>query len=215
MWRKPAWSNVVGHTGLITIPVADMPAVGSVTIGGGFVDRKYSTYVEGIDYTPYYVSVQFLPFLEGTIRFSRLVRFDQHRISRVGDRMLAGRLRVLTEKRGRPALVLGFHDFVTVGEGRFFNALYAVVSKSVKVGVPARLHLGYGTDVLDSTGHQFVGLFGGLAVKALPNTEVMIEFDGDRVNTGVRVSLVDHFQAMTGLQGMDVFIAGASIRVQL
>jgi len=215
LWSIPAFSQALGYTSLITVPSADMPADGSVTFGGGFVDKKYTTYVEGIDYTPYYVTVQFLPFLEGTLRFSRLVKFDRQNISRVGDRVVMGRIRVLEEKGTRPGVVLGAHDFITAERGKFFNALYVVASKHVRIGLPIGFHLGYGTDAIDSVGHQFVGVFGGMAVAALPHTLLMIEFDGDRVNAGARFSLVDHFQVMAGLQGMDVLIAGASIRVQL
>ena len=83
-----------------------------------------------------------------------------------------------------------------VGILKNFNSLYVVGSKRLGfLGMePVRLHVGFGTDWWDyisnkATGHRFVGLFGGVEVKAASFLSLLAEYDADDVNLGARFSL--------------------------
>ncbi len=210
----PAFAQITGSTSLLTVPVADMPADGTVTFGISYVDKKYSKYLNGrVDYRPLYAAIVFLPFLELGFRFSRPMGLDDR--SRLGDRMAMARIRILTEKGRRPALLIGAHDFFTTVDRNYFNALYVVASKHIETVLPVAVHLGYGTDKMDALAHQFVGVFAGLAVSLFRYTEVIVEYDAERVNVGARLTLFSHFQGLVALQGLDTIIAGASVNIRL
>lgn len=210
----PAHAQVVGTSSLVSIPVADMPPDGTITVGGGFVDRRYSAYLDGrVDYTPLYVSVEFLPFFELAFRFSRPLGLDDR--ERLGDRMVSARLRLASETPARPAVVVGAHDFLTVEERNYFNALYVVGSKHFQSFIPIGLHLGYGTDLMEALAYRFVGPFGGMSFTIARHGEVLLEYDADRVNAGLRVEILDRFRALLAVQGLDTVMAGASMVLQL
>ncbi len=217
VWLGPSLqgrAQITGTSSLVTIPVADMPPDGSITFGGGFVDRRYSAYLSGrVDYTPLSVSVGFLPFLEVGFRFSRPLNLDDR--ERLGDRMVSARFRILTEGRRRPAIVVGAHDFLTVEERNYFNALYVVASKHFEALIPVGLHAGYGTDLMKALAHQFVGPFGGISLTIIRHGEVLFEYDADRINAGVRVDVLDRIRVLLALQGFDTVIAGASVTLHL
>jgi hypothetical protein len=62
--------SLTGTTSLITVPVAHLPSDSVITFGAGFMNRKYTDYLEGRHhYTPYSASITFLPFLEVSLRF--------------------------------------------------------------------------------------------------------------------------------------------------
>ncbi|HUF09771.1 MAG TPA: YjbH domain-containing protein [Rhodothermales bacterium] len=210
----PGEAQIVGTTSLITIPVADMPPDGTITVGGGFVDKRYSEYLNGrADYTPVYLSVEFLPFLELAFRFSRPVNLDDRQ--RLGDRMVSARLRLLNETPRRPAILVGAHDFLTVKDSNHFHALYIVGSKHFQSFIPIGLHLGYGSNVLDARAYQFVGVFGGISLTVVEQGELLVEYDADRFSAGIRYELLDRFRVLLALQGLDSIIAGASMNVRL
>lgn len=214
-----AAQSLSGTTGLILIPTAELPPDGTVAIGGGIVDRKYSAYKGGThDYIPYYASITYLPFLEMGFRFSRLVNSEGNQA--LGDRMVSVRLQVLKEGPRRPAVVLGAHDFLKSSEASTsrFNVLYAVASKHFD-GVPlARrvgLHLGYGSDAMEADSHQFIGVFGGLSASPLPWLDVLAEYDGTSFNVGPRLHVLRYVQVLAALQNFDAWVAGASVRLRL
>lgn len=225
----PAFAqSVTGTNGLVMIPTARMHPDGTLVAGGGFVDGRYSGYVgrtanERLDYSPFYASVTYLPFLEVGLRFSRA-----HSGTPVGlgDRMLLVRARVLKERGWMPDLAVGAHDFLRSSENQTsnFNALYAVASKAVPLpaaaerwGVRADVHLGYGTDAMEARGHQFVGVFGGASATAfedagyLSGWTLMAEYDGTTATVGQRLSLLGAIDLMAALQGLrvPVFTIGA------
>lgn len=202
-----------GTSSLITIPVADLPDDGMVTFGMGFVDETHSHYGR---FTPISASITFLPFLEVGLRLSR--KLDAELVG-LGDRMVSLRLQVLTEHRRRPALLIGMHDFLASidSENTEFNALYLVASKHLEVPVVKRLgmHMGYGTDIMAAVHHQFVGLFGGVALSPFPFLDVLAEYDGEIPSAGARLTVLGHVQLLAALQNFDTFAGGGSLRFRL
>jgi hypothetical protein len=209
---------LTGTSSVITVPVAYVPPDGTVTIGGGFVHRKYADYTRRrYHYAPYFGSIVFLPFLEVSYRFSRaLVDLP----FALGDRSVNVRLQLLSERGRRPALLVGAHDFIRTTEGQTnnFNALYVVASKTFQPApkLPRlSLHAGYGTDWISARNRKFVGLFGGLAVSPMHGYELLLEYDGDIFSAGQRIRLFDHIEILTALQNFDVFAGGAAFSFSL
>jgi hypothetical protein len=213
----PARGQVfTGVRSLITIPTAEMPRDGEVTVGSGVVNRKYTSYQEGrYHYTPISVSFGFFPFMETSFRLSRAISPQPQAL---GDRMFMVRLRVLEGSSRWPSIVLGAHDFVLSTEGlsNKFAASYVVASHPFEVrGQELMLTLGYGADVIRARMLQFEGPFGGIRYTPHQRIALALEYDGARPNAGVMAVLPLGFRIAVAAQNFDTVIAGASFSVQL
>jgi hypothetical protein len=209
---------LTGTSSVITVPVAYVPPDGTVTLGGGFVHRRYADYTIGPHHNAlYFGSIVFLPFLEVSYRFSRpLVNLP----FALGDRSANVRAQLLSERGHRPAILVGAHDFLRTSEGQtnYSTALYLVVSKAFQPApkMPSvSLHAGYGTDWISAKNRNFVGLFGGLTVSPMHGFELLLEYDGDIFSAGQRIRLFDHIEILTALQNFDVFAGGAAFSFSL
>jgi hypothetical protein len=209
---------VTGTTSLIMVPTAEVQPDRTLSFGGGFVNRKYTDYLDGsYHYTPYYVSLTYLPFMEVGIRFARAVSPEEQAL---GDRMVTVRLQLLRERAALPAVVFGVHDLLTSTDSQTnnFNALYLVGTKHFSggpFGLPVGLHLGYGTDWIRARSHQFVGVFGGISVSPLRFVDVLLEYDGETVNLGQRLRVLKHVQLLVALQNFDVLAGGVNLYFSL
>lgn len=215
--RAASAQAVSGHTSLILIPTAEMPGDGVVRLGGGFVNGRHSTLEGRNDFTPYGVSIGFLPFLELGFRFNRQLGVEREAL---GDRLLLVRIQAVSERGRRPAVTFGAHDFLksTGEETRKFNALYVVATKHFESSLPTGrigVHLGYGTDLIDAKAHQFAGPFAGVSARPSEWIEVMVEHDTETLNAGVRGHIMDHVRVMIGLQNLDTFIGGVTLQIRL
>lgn len=207
--------SLTGMTGLITIPTAEMQPDGSVLVGAGRVHREAVTVPDADHHVaPFYAAITFLPMVELGFRFSPQIGVDRDAL---GDRTLMARVQVLPERGRWPAVALGAHDFLksSGSETRRYNALYVVASKHVApLGVPAAVHGGYGTDVIDAKGHQFVGFFGGVSIAPHPVAEVMAEYDGTQVLVGGRIT-VRGIYLVGGLASFRYGLGGMGLRWRL
>lgn len=197
--QQVAYAQLTGTTSLATIPVATMPDDGTITVGGGFHPSSMNRYGEG-DHAivPYYATITFLPFLELSFRFSRLLSDEPEAL---GDRMVSARLQLLDQRGPFPALLLGAHDmlFDENRENTHYNAIYAVASRSTRLpgtDWPLGLHLGYGSDALEAAHHEFTGLFGGFALSPISPVDLIVEYDGSRLTPALRARFFQHIQTI-------------------
>lgn len=220
--------SVTGTNGLVMTPTARMHPDGTLVLGGGFVDKRYSGYFAGAyHYSPFYLSVTYLPFLEVGLRLSRA---HSGQPEALGDRMLVVRARVLKEGDWWPSVAVGAHDFLRSSDRQTsnFNALYAVASKAVPLpafaqrwGVSLDAHLGYGTDRLPAKSYEFVGPFGGVSATAFEGDGVvsgwtlMAEYDGRAGTIGQRLSLFDRVDVTAALKGLRAPVITLGGRVPL
>ena len=209
---------LTGSSSVITIPVAYVPPDGTVTLGGGFVHKKYVDYDIGPHHNAlYFGSIVFLPFLEVSYRFSRpLVDVP----FALGDRSANVRAQLLAERGHRPAILVGAHDILrtTVGQSNYSNALYVVASKSFRPSpkLPRlSLHAGYGTDWISAQNRNFVGVFGGLSVSPLHGYELLLEYDGNIFSVGQRIRVLDRIELLTALQNFIAFSGGVAFSFSL
>ena len=216
--------SLTGSTGYFNIPSAELYPDATIYAGANYFDKadmpfgKYKYPGVGA-----FVTMTFLPFMEGTIRYTRLVGPEVDHSSTVGDRMATARFRFLRERKYRPAMLIGFQNFFTTlssGNASHFNSTYLVMTKNIrpeKVFREIGLTAGYGVELFKSADYQFIGFFGGmkLVFRKLEFLELMVEYDADKWNTGARLTLFKHFALLGGMLGMKHFSGGASYRFQL
>lgn len=195
--------SVTGVSGDFTIPTAEILNDGELRFGSCFLPKDYMNGSEGNKYDGllFAGSLGFLPNLEIGLRITYFIdRPDNY----MGDRMLFVRYRILSEGEYLPAVVFGAHDFFGPAGGLktlHFNSLYLTASKNIIDMfdlTDIRLTMGYGSDIIDAAGHQFIGLFGGIVFSPLDWSELMIEYDAERWNGGMRITLFEDVKLFAG-----------------
>ena len=119
----PALTNDFGGVGLLQNPTARFARDGQLTVG----------FNEVAPYTRYFVTMQAMPWLEATLRYtsvsdrlySPFPEFSGDQTYK--DRGFDVKFRLTTEGRIRPALAIGARDFLGTG---LFSSEYIVASKS-------------------------------------------------------------------------------------
>ncbi len=203
-------------------------------LGYSYLNSKYyDLYSVGKNYTYSlgYFTITFLPFAEVSVRVTYPNGYNKdHEDIINGDRMISGRLQPLRERKYLPSIVIGLQGFYkTTGEGlinpdgkgaSYFNSSYIVMTKNFrpknilgKIGITA----GYGADVIAANTYQFIGFFGGINIspKNMEYLELMLEYDADKWNTGIRLTILKHIVLLAGLEGMDAFSFGINYRFLL
>jgi hypothetical protein len=227
--------SLPGLSGGYSIPSADFQKDRTIIFGYHHLNNKYyDLYSKGKNYTYSvgYATLTFLPFAEVSFRITYPNGFNSdHEDIIIGDRMISGRLQPIKEGRYHPSVVIGLQGFykTTGGSGifnfdgdgaSFFNSTYIVLTKNfhpIKVFDKIGITAGYGSDVIGANTHQFIGLFYGINVspKNMEYLEIMAEYDADKWNTGLRLTVLRHIVLLAGMEGMDAFSGGISLKFQL
>jgi hypothetical protein len=207
--------NLMGTTGLVTIPTARMQEDGSLSFGVTYFDKKYQDYSNRMyDVGAVYSTINFLPFLEITLRINRMLDYPKNRNYTV-DRVPMIRLRLLKEQKTFPAVTFGVHDFFAAFGGekaKHYNATYLVMSKKLS---RFDFHLGYAPELMDAGHYQLNGVFYGIDCALLKWVNLMGEYDTRYFNGGAAVRAGKHFQVNIGLMNGDSFAAGVNYRIRL
>ncbi len=211
--------SVTGNTGLLFTPTAEFVNDGEMVVGVSYLSAQYAilrkpTFGDKI----FYLSLGYLPYMEITLA---VIRSD-HIGNRwgIGDRVGLFRFKLLSEQRRFPAVVLGLHEPMGLVDEdhhhHLLNATYLAASKSFTLSrLKMALHLGYGVDWIGAAQHYFVGLFGGVSLSPKPFITFMIEYDSEKVNCGMRLSILNHLDLLAGLLHFDTFSGGVSYKFEL
>jgi hypothetical protein len=217
--------SLTGTTGYFNIPSADLHSDKTLFFGTSLLHKDYKEWGNP-DYhgMAFYATSAFLPFMEISIRYSRMIDLPSEQYeSTVGDRMASARIRPLKEGKYYPSIVIGVQNFFTTlesGNASHFNSSYIVATKNIylnkilgKVGLTA----GYGAELFTSADYQFIGFFGGINIspKNMEWLELMLEYDADKWNAGTRITILKHLVILAGLEGMDAFSFGVNYRFKL
>jgi hypothetical protein len=194
--------SLAGTSGLINIPTAEVISDRQVTIGIGYVNR-HSAYLEKDRYDnyPFYIAIGYLPRLE----FSAGVMFVPGQNSYDGtktykDGVVSLQYLLLKEKKFLPSLAIGARDIYSF---ILLNTTFIVASKTINNHAKSRFrfHLGYGSDIIDHhlgvpkkdrkfpVGHTIVGVFGGFEFQWKQKIAYMLEYDSQKLNSGIRFRL--------------------------
>lgn len=220
--------SLAGTSGLINIPTAEVISDQQVTIGVGYINR-HSAYLETgrCDNYPFSIVIGYLPRLE----FSAGVNFVPGRKSYDGtktykDGVVSLQYLLLKERNFLPAIAIGARDIYSF---ILLNTTFAVASKTIlqKTKTSLRIHLGYGSDIIDHhlgvpkqdrnypVGHTIVGLFGGFEINWWEKIIYMVEYDTQRINTGVRFNLIPDLGVDICLLSMEDLSAGLNFSFTL
>jgi hypothetical protein len=220
VWNQGNAQSLTGNTGLILIPTAEFLNDGDWTFGASVVDKRHNArFPNAYDQFACYTSLAFLPFLEVALRITR--QLTSQIKEPLGDRMVSIRLQCIREKKFIPSLVLGTHDLMWVFGGTeavHYNALYAALSKHVQFrenSINVGFHTGYGLDCIPASNHEFVGLFGGISIFYLKTVGLLLEYDTKKINGGVQIFILNHFQATIAFVGFNSISGGLNFKMNL
>ncbi len=196
IWTSVGWaaSSLLGPTGLLEIPTADVLGMTQFTVG---ITQVWADAHE--DETVAYANVGILPKLEVGFTHEDMQDADTETILNAkvrifgpvpGEITLAGGVVDLTDQIDRSLYLVATH---TLGAG--------LVTEFGQVTAP-QLHVGLG-------GGRYDGLFAGLSTVVKRKVTLMAEYDGDDFNLGARMPVGPHLDATAAaLNGMDDLALG-------
>lgn len=188
--------ELIGTSGLMNIPTADMQPGGTFNGGVRFLQKGVSHGLLGFDTGLYYVTFSPFEFVECTFRETLLK--TQHNVRKTWgyyqqDRSSTIRIRPLKERDHSflPSLVIGVNDIYSPYGDSFYTAAYGVLTKHVGLGQAGRIGLSAGYFRPFHAGKMYDGFFGGIEyqpVKKLPLC-VTAEYDSRVFNIGASYTL--------------------------
>lgn len=213
--------TLLGTTGYLNIPSADMQEDGTFYLGASYLNKGYlDSYREG-DHNAftYYFDLTFLPFLEINFGSTRLLNSPGE--TTTVDRRFSARFRPLRERKYIPAIVIGVHDLYTsipkeAETNQYFSSIYIVATKNIPVkGSEFGVTLGYGINAFRN--NQFLGLFGGVSFSPgfYRPLKFIAEYDGEGINLGANVMLFKHLFLYVMVHDLKYFSGGLAYHVHL
>ena len=197
-----AKNTVLGYTGIIVTPTAQISRDGELSASIGRIPKLYANGYAPYDRTAFVASMGFMPFLEASFGFVRPDNFQ----GGVGDRTITVRIQVLSDKANLPAIAFGFHDFFAIENldlepesAQHFAAMYAVATKKIPLyieGSSLVLNAGYGFDWLPARDSHLQGFFWGLQYSPIKDVDLLLEHDVNNFNAGIRFIFFSHFNYM-------------------
>jgi len=213
--------SLMGTTGWLNIPTADMQEDGTFILGGTYINKNYiEAYGEGeYDAVTYYFNLSFLPFMEINFGNTRLLNYDKG--SATVDRRFSVRIRAVRERKYIPAIVVGVHDvFTSISKesqtNQYFSSMYIVASKNIPVKKSEfGITLGYGINAFRN--NQFLGLFGGVSFSPgfYRPLKFIAEYDGKGINLGGNILFFKHLFIYAMVHDVKYFSGGLAYRVYL
>ena len=209
---KANCQSVTGTSGLIHIPSARMLDDGRLILGAGYIPKPYF-YRKGVNENPgltTYINYQILPFVEVMFRYTHELNIPVNvNTQYFPDRMFSLRIKVLTERKLIPALLIGFHDFSKLTglssqarKNSMFATTYFVTSKKFDFKrFSIDTSLGYAFDFLDLETKDYRGIFYGFELKnkSFDLISLIIENNSKNFNLGIRISPFKIVNMMIGL----------------
>lgn len=213
---------VMGNTGLINIPTADMKPEGTFVGGATFLPKSYLDSWHNYNTGMYYITLTPLPWVEltfretlqkGTQQISVPPYVNEEGALVIGevkpgkygfhfqDRSYSLRLAPLfwVKNKWVPKLVIGTNDPWSDHGGSYYSCLYGVTTETLdfdkigKFGVSA----GYFKSLNDRFGETkaYKGAFAGISYKPAFYDKLMVSADYDTkgVNLGANVILFNHW----------------------
>jgi exopolysaccharide biosynthesis protein YbjH len=196
--------SLTGMTGFINTPWCGVMSDRSVEIGYNRVPRAAAYDHRGTHANDvYYVALGFLPHLEAGLRWTVIPGLkafaDEVPESRLtdSDRMLSGRVELLSPRPRRPGIAIGIEDAVGT---RRFHSTYAVTGIPIEYHrLHTRVGLGYASRVFTASRHTLDGAFGAVEVAYLRPVVVSLEYDTEKWNSSIGVDLGLGFRARAAL----------------
>ena len=214
--------NLEGMEGFFFIPSAEIYNDSKISFGTNYWNKdlvSFGNYQH--DAVNYFLSLNFLPFIETSFRITRLNGLPSKNFQAIGDRTVSIKIKLVEESHILPALSIGVHDLFTVFGGQdavHNNASYLIATKNFNFDLfisNIAITVGYGADILKAANHNFVGLFGGSSLRLFEYFDLILEYDSKRLNGGIKAKLFNHFNMLLGAIDFKYVSGGISYSFQL
>jgi hypothetical protein len=188
------WVSFTGMTGFINTPWCGVMPDRGVEVGYNRIPKAAAYDNRGIHRNDvYYGALGFLPRCEGGLRWTAIpgqrTLPDLVLDSRLTDqdRMLSGRIELISPKPRRPGLAVGLED---ASGTRRFHSTYAVTGMPfTHKQLRGRVSLGYAPEVFDAQHYTLDGAFGALEASVWRPLAASIEYDSEKWNASLAVRL--------------------------
>jgi hypothetical protein len=218
--------NYYGLSGLLRVPVAELPLDGTLSFGSNIIDENINSF--GHFKTKGYltfVSLTYLPFLEINLSITRLfnpyIRKEYGENQAIGDRSLNLKVKITNEDKFIFNSSAGLYNVIAAfgGEKAIHNhSGFFVIDKNIVLNdfVRIKVLLGYGFNIFKNASSTILhGPFYGTNLKLFNVVSLMTEYDGKHSNSGLRIKLFDHLSILGGLLQHKHFSGGVSVSFQL
>lgn len=188
--------RLIGTTGLMNIPTAEMKPAGTFNGGITFMQKGATNKVYNYDTGIYYINFTPFSFIEFTFRETLLKTV--HSVKRTTgyyqqDRSTTFRLRPIKEEGGKwwPSIVLGVNDIYSAYGDSYYTGVYGTITKGLSLNNAGKLSITAGYFKPYNNGKMYDGFFAGVEYKPLKSQPFCItaEYDSKRINVGAAYSL--------------------------
>lgn len=201
---------MMGMTGLLNTPSAEMNETGRLMVGGNFLPKHMNPLAQNSG--NYFVNLTFFSFLELAYRetlqktsyMTSKPKFNQQ------DRSMSVKLQPLKEGKWWPALAIGANDPIRSLGRNYYRSIYGAITKHFlfgghELGVTA----GY-QGWTSSWNTRRNGVFGGVTYRPAfcPQVCLTAEYDTREVNLGVTAKLWNHVSLHAFTGGFDCIAGG-------
>ncbi|MDP8241179.1 MAG: YjbH domain-containing protein [Candidatus Hatepunaea meridiana] len=213
--------SLCGYSGLILAPGGEITGDGVLTAGMGYVPPEYAI-LRGpvLGEKVYFFNLGYLPFFEICIRAIQIDHIGN--TWGFGDRSSCLRIRILSERKYIPSMLVGFHDII--GGAMNFRACYAALSKNLHMArnFSLGINIGHGNNLDDDLLkkrkrrlYSLIGLFGGMSFNYRGNLEFVIDYDTRKFNGGIKYCLFKRFNLLVTFLNFESLTGGISYSYQL
>lgn len=211
--------QIIGASGLLRSPSADMYPDGTAIIGGNYLNQEVLPATFNYNSGNYFIGVTFLPFMEIEYICTIMKLKDGH-INQ--DRSLSVKFRLLTEKKWYPSIALGGNDVYSFGDAKknannYFSNFYIALTKHLYIKKEEiGFHIAY-RNFLRPDNALRNGLTGGITYRPHFYTplQFIAEYASRQINIGADILLFKHISLLAMLQNGKYFSGGISFHFLL
>lgn len=218
--------TMLGMTGLLSVPSADMQKDKTVIFGTGFLNKEFTPPMFNYNTLNYYLNITILPFLEvgySCTLFKATNEFIPEKKGRFvnQDRALSFRIRPVKEGKYIPAFVVGATDvtdnFLTSNStNSFYSGIYLATTKHIHVKKEIiGAHLAYTYTRRADAGVEGLSLGFTYIPSFASDLNITTELTSKNINIGATYLLLKHLSIQCLLQRIQYFSGGVTYKVYL
>ena len=213
--------DLIGTSGLINIPTADMQPDGTFDGGARWMSPAAQHDLVNYDTGLYYV--RFTPFSFFEFTFRETLFKTQHSVKKTWnyyqqDRSSTIRVRPLAEREGKwwPSVVIGVNDIYSAYGASFYAGYYGVATKHFQLG-DGQIAFTAGYFRSFKFGKMYNGAFGGVEYCPLQRVplRIMADYDTKGVNVGVGYTVFRHIRTFAFTHRLKGWGVGLSYRTTI
>lgn len=216
----PELISLHGMSGFVNTPWAGTVPDRRLEAGYSKVPKGWADDHRGqYDNEIYYLTLGFLPRIEGSIRWTVLPGLKTFQGDAPEseltdtDYMASGRLNLVPPRPGRPGLAVGAEDLKGT---RRFQATYAVAGLPLRIGrVQSRVSLGYAFRALEASHRTLLGTFGAVEIRPVDRLALQSEYDTEKWNVGLGVAAPYGIRLRAVLLNMETLSVGLGFGITL